>query len=50
VQRIQQVCNLTHLPSGADSVYDFVWPGDFATHARFFVFTGVVSWLFCSAR
>lgn len=29
------------------SIYDILFPGNYASDAEFFVFTGVASWLFC---
>ena len=29
---------------------DITFPGNFASDAQFFVFTGVITWLYCFAR
>ena len=32
------------------SIYDIDFPGNFSSDAEFFVFTGVVAWLYCFVR
>lgn len=41
-------CNKTDVPDpDGTSAYDIHFPGNFSSDAEFFVFTGVISWLFC---
>ena len=43
-------CNKTDVAKDGTSAYDIHFPGNFSSDAEFFVFTGVISWLFCFLR
>ena len=44
------MCDLKDAMKDGKSIYDIEFPGNFSSDAEFFVFTGVVAWLYCFAR
>jgi len=47
--KYKEMCDLKDAMKDGKSIYDIEFPGNFSSDAEFFVFTGVVAWLYCFA-
>ena len=47
----KEMCGLSDSKNANNkSIYDVAFPGNFSSDAQFFVFTGVIAWLYCFFR
>jgi len=45
--KYEEMCGIKDSKKEGKSIYDINFPGNFSSDAEFFVFTGVIAWLYC---
>jgi len=45
--KYKEMCGIEDSTKGGESIYNIDFPGNFSSDAEFFVFTGVIAWLYC---
>ena len=48
--KYKEMCGIEDSTKGGESIYNIDFPGNFSSDAEFFVFTGVIAWLYCFVR